>query len=232
MGTAALTDMPVTFFFLLALFLIDRLARRASLLLSIAAGVAIGLGLLSKYTMLLIYPVLFCYIFGAGSFRRVCGHLAVSVLVSAIVLGAWLAFAYRQGILAAQAETVSGYAGVVTGGRWRYMVEMISTELTSAVGLYNLPLVLWGILHCVNSRSKPDLLVMLWILPVFAIVTLTLPDPRYFMPAFPALAIAMARKAQVFRESASRIVVLAILLCGGALYLFADWYRAAFLFLQ
>jgi len=231
MGTAVLTDMPVTFLLLLGLFLMDRLSRTPSFRLSIAAGVAIGLGLLSKYTMLLIYPVLFCQLLARPRFRRAIGHISLSVLVSIAIWGVWLQFAFEHRVLVEQAETVSRYAGGVTGGGWRYMIEMITTELPSAVGFYNLPLVLWGTGCALYRRSEADLALLLWIVPVFVIVALTLPDPRYFMPAFPGIAIAMARGSQRFGRSDSRIVLLALLLCAGSLYLFADWSRAAFLFL-
>jgi hypothetical protein len=72
-----------------------------------------------------------------------------------------------------------------------------------------------------------------WIAVVFVTVSVTLPDARYFMPAFPALGIAMAR-AGVKRLYAApgRVVLLALLYCGGALYLLVDWYRAGYIFLQ
>ena len=232
MGTAVLTDMPVTMLFVLGLLLVDRLSRAPSFRLSVALGLVIGLGLLSKYTMLLVYPVLFCQFLALPRLRRATGHVALAVFTSIVVWGGWLAFAYANGILGAQTQTVSRYAGAVTGGGWRYMIEMLTTELTSAVGFYTLPLILLGTLRALRERSEADLAVLMWILPVFGLVALTLPDPRYFMPAFPGFAIAMARGSQRYRQLEPRIVLLALLLCGGSLYLFADWSRATFLFLR
>ena len=229
MGTAVLTDMPVTLFFLLSLFLIEELADSHSFVLACLTGVVIGLGLLSKYTMLLIYPVLALHYAMRVRLRRVSAQLSVCILVSAIIFGAWLTFAYAKGIFAAQVKTVTSYVGVVTGGNWRYLLEMVSTEVPSAVGLYNLPVLCMGVIWSLRQRCESDLSLLLWIGPVSTIVTLTLPDPRYFMPAFPALAIAMARGIRGFRLSASRIVMLFFLLLGGTLYLFVDWYRATFL---
>ena len=232
MGTAVLTDMPVTFLFLLGVFLIQQLPARRSFGLASLAGVVIGLGLLSKYTMFLIYPVLALHCIAQKRMRQVPAQLALSILVSLLVFGAWMTFAYARGIFGRQVETVTHYAGMVVRGGWMYMVEMLSTELTSAVGLYNLPVLFLGVIASLRQRLESDLSLLLWIVAVFAAVTLTLPDPRYFMPMFPALAIAMARGTRTFRLSESRIIMLALLLAGGALCLFADWYRAAFLFLQ
>ena len=230
MGTAVLTDMPVTFLFALGLLLIYRLPRGRGFGLSLAAGISIGLGLVSKYTMLLIYPVLLCLFLADSRLRRAWRHMMMSTLTSAIILGAWLLYADSQEVAAAHAKTVTRYAGAVTGGAWRYGVEMISTELPSALGLYNMPLLLLGVLRLLRERSKSDLFVFLWVAPVMAVVALTLPDPRYFMPAFPGLAIVMARGLKGFDQSRQRILLLALLDCAGALYLFADWYRASFVF--
>ncbi len=69
--------------------------------------------------------------------------------------------------------------------------------------------------------------VLLWIAAVFLPLMLTLPGPRYFLPAFPALTLAMVCGLEHAGEAAERIVMLALLYGGGALYLFVDWYRAA-----
>jgi hypothetical protein len=71
------------------------------------------------------------------------------------------------------------------------------------------------------------LYVLLWIAAVFLPLMLTLPGPRYFLPAFPALAIAMTRGLENSGEKAERLVMLTLLYGGGALYLFVDWERAA-----
>ena len=231
MGTAVLTDMPVTFLFALGLYLTCRLSRGRRLGLSLAAGICIGLGLVSKYTMLLIYPVLFCFFLADRRLRRVWPQITVTVITSASILAAWLLYAASLDAVASHARTVSRYAGAVTGGGWRYGLEMLSTELPSALGLYNLPLLLLGGLWLLSARMKSDLLVLLWVAPVMAVVALTLPDPRYFMPAFPGLAILMARGLVGLGQSRQRILLLALLHCAGALYLFADWYRASFVFL-
>jgi hypothetical protein len=234
MGTAALTDIPVTFFFSLALFLTLRLLRTPSYWLAGVAGLSIGAGLLSKYTMVLIYPVLLSYVAVSGPFRRLRYHLLVLTLVSMGILGIWLAYAYRSGVLAAQQDRIAFYAGIVTttrGGK-RWMLEMVSTRLTSALGFYNIPTLFLGGLDLVRRRSQSDLFVLLWMAVVFMVLILTLPDARYFMPTFPALAIGIARGLRRIPGATERAALLALLYCGGALYLFVDLYRAPHLFLR
>jgi 4-amino-4-deoxy-L-arabinose transferase-like glycosyltransferase len=234
MGTAALTDIPVTFFFSLALFLTLRLLRAPSYWLAGVAGLSIGAGLLSKYTMVLIYPVLLSYVAVRHPFRQLKYHLLVLTLVSIGVLGIWLAYAYRSGILTVQQDTITSYASVVTATRWgkRWMLEMISTRLTSALGFYNIPTLFLGGLDLVRRRDQSSIFVILWVTIVFLVLILTLPDARYFMPAFPAVAIGMARGLRRIPEATEQAVLLALLYCSGALYLFVDLYRAPHLFLR
>ena len=112
------------------------------------------------------------------------------------------------------------------------MLESLLTRLPSAVGVCNISLLFLGGMHLVRCRNQSDLFVFLWIATVSLLLILTLPDHRYFMPTFPALAILMACGLRCIPKAAEQVVVLALLYCGGALYLFADWHRAAFLFLR
>ncbi len=235
MGSAVLTDVPVTFFFTLSLYLTQRLLRSPSFPLAAAASVSIVAGLLTKYTMALVFPVILGWVVVYRSVRRLKAYLVVLVAVSLGALALWLAAAYFGGVLAAQVKTLANYAGVATSARggWKWALEMLSTRLPSALGVYNFPLILLGGLYLLKTRSKTDWLILVWIAVVFVTVAVTLPDARYFMPAFPALAIAMAQAgAKRFFQAPGRVAALALLYCGGALYLFVDWYRAGYIFLQ
>jgi len=235
MGSAVQTDVPVTLFFALGLFLIQRLARQPTFPLAVAAGASIVAGFLTKYTMALVCPIVLGYFVINGSVWRLKAYLAVLGLACGGLLAAWLVYAYSSGILAAQMRTIGAYLRVATsfGGGTRWALEMLSTRLTSALGVYNFPLILLGGLCLLKTRSKADWFLLVWIAVVFVTVSVTLPDARYFMPAFPALGIAMARAGvKRFYAASGRVVLLALLYCGGALYLLVDWYRAGYIFLQ
>ena len=235
MGSAVLTDVPVTLFFTLGLYLTQRLLRRPTFPLAVAAGITIVAGLLTKYTMVLVYPIIAGWVVIYSSARRLKAYLAMLALVSFGMLALWLALAYSGGILAAQSKTLIAYAGVATSphGGMRWALEMLSTRLPSALGVYNFPLILLGGSCLLKTRSKADWLILVWVGVVFVTVALTLPDARYFMPAFPALGIALARAGvKRFYAAPGRVVTLALLYCGGALYLFVDWFRAGYIFIQ
>jgi 4-amino-4-deoxy-L-arabinose transferase-like glycosyltransferase len=233
-SAAAVTDMLVAFLFSLVLLLSLRLLRRPTYQLSVAAGVFIGLGLLSKYTMVLIYLVLLSYFVTNASFRRLKLHLGIVTLVSVGMLAPWLVYAYRSGVLVTQRHNITSYVGVVTTTDFgkRFMLEWLLTGLPSNLGPYNIPILLLGGLHLMRRRNRADLFLLLWIVTVFLPVALTLPDQRYFLPAFPALAIMMARGLARIPEAAEQAVVLALLYCGEALYLYVVLNQVARLFLR
>ena len=235
-GTAAMTDVPVMFFFSLGIFLVLRMVRTPSYQLAGVAGLSIGAGLISKYTMLFIYPVLFSLFVTQASFRRLKTHFALVVLISGGILATWLIYAYFSGMLAAfETELVTefepGYFVTDAHGTM-WLINTLLTKLTSALGPYNLPLLILGAWHLVRHRQQPDWILLLWVGVVSVLLIFTLPDHRYFMPTFPALAIIMVRAFKYIRSASERATLLALLLCGGALYLFVDWSRTAELFAQ
>ncbi len=84
----------------------------------------------------------------------------------------------------------------------------------------------------IQRRNRSDLSLLVWISAVCLPVLLTLPDPRYFLPAFPALAIAGARGLHRRPDVMGRALVLALAYCGRVLYLAGDWYQMRRLFLR
>jgi 4-amino-4-deoxy-L-arabinose transferase-like glycosyltransferase len=233
LGTTAMSDVPVTFFFALAMLLILRLLRRPTYRLAALAGGVILIGVLIKYTMVLIYPLLLVCLVAVPAFRRLRLHLAPLFLVPACLGAIWLVYAYRLGVLAEQVETLSSYATVVirTDIGKQFLLESLTTRLPSAIGVYNAPLLFLGGLYAIRHRGQAGRIVVLWIAVVFTLLIVMLPDHRYFLLAFPALAILMARGLESAPGIAERAVMLALCYCAGALYLFVDWQRVSLLFL-
>lgn len=220
-GVTGLLDMPMTLCFALILLSILRLMHTPAYSYAAVAGILIGVGLLCKYTMVLMYPLVLSYCATQRPLKPLKLHVGVMVIVSAAMLAPWLAYAYHVGLVGEQVDTLVSYVGY--GKKWR--LEALLIRLPSALGAYTIPILLLGGLSLACQRSQSDLFVLLWIGIVSVVLIFTLPEPRYFMPAFPAFAIAMARGLRHVPDAVERIVLLALLYCGGALYLFADWYR-------
>lgn len=239
-GTTAMLDIPVMFFFSLALLLILHLPDRATYRLSISAGIIIIVGLFSKYTMAFIYPVLLSYFAIIRSFRQIKFHLGIIILIPFALVIVYLIYAAQFGTLSQQVNRVAHLAGISQNGhgelrltspwRMRFRLESLTTRLPSALGLYNIPLLFLGSLYFIRRSKQSDLLILLWIVVVSVPLIIILPDQRYFMVTFPALAILIAQAVQRIPQASEKIVILSLLYCAGASYLFVDWFRAAHVF--
>lgn len=231
-GSMALTDIPAAFFFSLALLLVVRLRRRPAYGLAIAAGIVVLFGLLTKYTVALIFPFLLICLIVCRAFRPLKLHLGILFLLPALLAAIWLGNASRMGVVADQVETLSYFAQAVLRDDYgrNLLLETLLTRLPSGVGVYNLPLLILGVLYAIRRRSQSDLFVLLWIVTVFLLLSITLPEARYFLLAFPALAVVQAAGMKRIPKVADRALLLSLLLSAGALYLFVDWVRLGHLF--
>ncbi len=234
LSAAASNDIQVTFFGVLTLLMAFRLLHTPTTTTALLGGFSFAAGLLCKYTLLLLYPVLLFLFFFDNRFKAVRRRLAVLLSVSAMVFSAWLVFGYAIGLFDLQTTTLSKFASSQTSTPWaKWMfLEFISTRLPSALGLYNIPLVLLGLLCLVRATNDlANRFIFVWIFIFFAAFSLTLPDARYCMPAFPALAILMADALVRIRQYRSNIIWLLIANCASTLYLFVDWHRSSHLFI-
>jgi len=263
LGASAMMDIELTFFFGLALLLLIRLSRNRSYGLACVTGLVIGLGLLTKYIMVLIFVVLFVYFVFIKRFRGIKVHLLVVAAVSMSVFAIWLLYANHFGILSKQFEKILSFVGtyhvvrnleesiqetpsmpsttneaqsldpmdVMQKGIFRLGLETLFTRLPSSLGVYHAPLILFGLLYLLKRRNPADWMLLLWIGAITLFLFLTLPDHRYFLPIFPALAMLVAHTLLRFPDYAERAILLSLLFSAGNLYLFVDWVRESHIFL-
>ncbi|MEM2125314.1 MAG: glycosyltransferase family 39 protein [Candidatus Methanosuratincola sp.] len=259
LGSSAMMDMQLTFFFALAVLLSLHLLKKPTYKRSLFIGLVIGLGMLTKYIMVLVYGVLLSLAVFRPHFRKIKPYLAVAILISIVVFSIWLAYANHLGILSGQIQKISEYTGMIqlikgifvakpapeTGsaltvpevtlnlansGIVKLGLESFFTRIPTSLGVYHLPLILLGIIYVLRRRNPSDVFVLLWILVVFVILFLTLPDHRYFLPAFPAIAILIARVINRYPQHKERAPLFSLLFAGGVLYLMVDWVRETYLF--
>lgn len=241
-GTVAMTDVQVMTYALLTICLVVKVERRPSWGVAALAGFVFGLGLLTKYTIILMAPVIVAYFFINRSFRRCFGHLFVIGAISAAMLACWLGYAYTLGVFAAQQQLLGELAGSVTQAESgastfgaKLLLETLTTRLPSALGVYSAPFLLLGVVQLLRFRLRQDWFLLAWSVIVGGLLLLTLPDHRYFMLMFPAAALIMARGVRTLpslRRDALPLLALCLFLCAGALYLFVDWERATHLFMR
>lgn len=234
LGTAAMVETPLAFFFTLTVLLTLRLAERPSAGRLLLVGLAIGAGLLSKYTMVFVLPLVFGIIAACGSFKLAVRYFGSMALIGAVLLAGWLLFANQLDVLERQFTTIWEYAGLVLTNDYgrRVLFETVTNRLPSGLGVYNVPFLALGGLFVINRWRAVDWVLLLWILSVWLPLLLTLPDHRYFLPSFPALALLAALGLQQVPRATVRGLLLALLFAASTLYLYVDWVRAAELFVQ
>jgi hypothetical protein len=229
-GGAALNDMWISLFFVLALLEGMNLMQRPGWVRCLILGLLLALGMFSKYTMLLICPLL---LWTVWQYRRSLGGLvwiSLAMLAGLVMFSPWPAFLFAAGVIQGQGEEVYGYSFQAMNDDWphRWILESVLTRLPSALGLYQFPILGLGCLSIRPLRNRGDLYVVIWALAVFVPVLLTTPDPRYFIPAFPALAIIAVRGMQRARHGRV-LMIYALILALGCWYFFAQWQREALL---
>lgn len=202
------------------------------------AGVLLGLlvsaACLTKYTAVLVVPVLL----GVYAIHGALERRRVELFVAALVVGAvglgWLLAAWSWGTLEAQTGWIGRAAAVSSQGLFgRFSAgEMLATKLPSALGLYALPVVALGLLEVVRRRDGAAWTLLLWIGGISIPLLLTLPDNRYFLPAFPALAIAGSLGLERLFERPQRALrfFLALCFCTVVFYALLPDSRPVFLF--
>jgi 4-amino-4-deoxy-L-arabinose transferase-like glycosyltransferase len=241
LSAVAMLDMSLAALFIFAVLVLTQLTnyddREAGRWVhSLILGVAIGCGLLVKYEMVLIYPVLIAWTALHGRLRHVAGALAVAGCISLTMLAGWLVALWQLGALGQQFKQVALFATYATRNTTStpWVFESLMTRLPSAFGLYHLPALALGLRQALTSRAtRDDRSLLAAVALIVAPVTLMLPDPRYFFPAFPLLAIVMARGLSTLSASTLvRILLITCLHALGALVLFWGWERQTHIFLH
>jgi 4-amino-4-deoxy-L-arabinose transferase-like glycosyltransferase len=227
MGIRVSTDLPVTFFALLAIFFTLRLREVPAIRLGAMVGAALALGFLSKYTMGLILPFL-GYIMVRGRKRPTWVYIASAAGLFAALLGVWIGVLYMTGAFGEQLRTVGSHLGwndgsvnLLSSWRMQFRLKAILIQIPSALGAYTLPILALGGWETSRQWTGSERLLAIWIGTVFLLLLLTLPVDRYFLPAFPALAIVGAAGLQPMKESAWRLLLLALLFSVGTAMLYA-----------
>jgi hypothetical protein len=139
-----------------------------------------------------------------------------------------------QGYIVEEIAISPGYFLTSEWGRG-FLLNSLLTKLPSGLGAYNLPPILLGLWQLASRvpRKANDWYVLLWVGMTSLLLILTLPDHRYFMVIFPALAIAMAHWMEAWSaREIGQVTLLGFIFQIGALYLMVDWSRTNELFVK
>jgi len=227
-SVTANNDILMTFFFCLSALLTIRMLRIQVVSLAVATGLSLGLGLLTKYTMVLIFSLIIGCSLILGSLRNTKLLVGIAILLSATIGGIWLWYANHIGILQGQSQQMGRIARYGAGHTVVVKLRLL-LDFVSHVGVYNIPLFLLGGFQIVRARCRSDLVILIWIAAVAIPLIATFPNARYFLPCYPALTIMLARWNHDDDATLSLLpVVLGILYCLTTMFFFLfDWSHSA-----
>jgi 4-amino-4-deoxy-L-arabinose transferase-like glycosyltransferase len=230
MMAIANNDLLVILCMTLAVLSALRLARAPSFAWAAALGLSIGAGMVAKYTMVFGYPValgiILLHTFSSRrNLRAAAVPLAAALLISLLLPGAWFTFQASTGLLDRQIDTLRFYVGLApepanwnvpgataaSGAELR--INWISKHLPLGIGVYNMPILLIGLYHALRSWSRAAQTSLLWAAVIMVPVLALLPQPRYLLPAFPALALLAPAALVAYAGERTRPVLLALCYC-------------------
>lgn len=259
-STAGLLDVQATLFFVLTLYVAWKLAEKPSWKYGVVLGFSLGLGLLTKYMVMFIIPLLFLLFIFQKNIRALIIPAILSLSVAGALFLVWTWYGSQIGV---RVPTVAGFSPsdlfaskqvvnpgpsqsgpviedfdispgffLLTESGRGFLLNSLITRLPSALGAYNLPLILLGAFVVLRQKSASNFFVLMWLGVVSLLLVLTLPDHRYFMVVFPAVAMISARWLETQSDVDLGRVTLLMLFCQiGSLYIFVDWKRATELFI-
>ena len=222
-GATALVGVTIAGIIAIVLLLVWKMAANGRRpWLPVAAGVVAGVGLLIKYIAGLVFPVLLGWYVALPALRRKKRELALLVLTAMSLLAVWIWIAASTSVLDRQVSTIIDYADAVAASKIgkRMLVRTLLFSLPAAIGVYLLPLFIKGCAVLAAERPRATLPVLIWLGVPLLIVLPTLPDFRYMLPSFSA--IAMIAALGWMKESPhirSRLLWLSFLYCAITLVL-------------
>ncbi len=248
LGSAGMLDIPVTFFFLLSLWLCFQLKKYPTYWLAASIGVVLFITTMIRYTgglvvlVILLIPILF------KSYKQYLPQIILALIVFCVLFGMWIFTSHQLGLAVPVVSRFVPFGWkdtnqilpVTFSAEWAFnptdgldwVMNSLLTRLPSAIGVYHFPVILIAGLTALKARKSVDLFLIGWIAIIFISILLTLPDHRYFMPAFPALAILMAGWLKEKPDLNLRYTILSVCFLLSSLVLFIDWDRQAELFIK
>jgi hypothetical protein len=181
---------------------------------ALALGATIGAATLVKYTMALLAPTALGIAIVQRRVFDLWKTLAMAFGIAGLLWSAWWLTLHEMGVAQAQLDWLTRYSQAGLGslfGPWS-MGEAIAAKLPSAIGLYQLPLLLVGLRAAWDRGFAEAATLLVWIATISIPLLLTLPENRYFLPAFPAVAILLALGLGRLPAWRDDVLVLAILL--------------------
>ncbi len=193
-------EMATAFFFILSLYMYWRFFETSNKKYLIASGVSIGLGLLTKSFIFLLFPAYLLFVIllvykKKYSFVKGFLHLATITAVAFVVYSLWIAYGslnHGPSQLTAQIEEFTGklsWAPDYVPPPIYFYILQLPEVLTYPVVLLSL----LGVIYFIKNKSKSLLLVLSWIFVYFIFVSIMgWKEGRFLMYLLPGFSILAA----------------------------------------
>ena len=249
----ALLETMLLFFFVLALLFFFRWLQNKQDRYVFFGGLAIGLGILTKYQMVVAFLVIAVSILflARGQLKHAFSRFTLLIAMAAAVVTPWIVAAYQ--VYASKlfeewlyALQVGNPNKLEYSGRYPtpifYLIEMVwPYDLIHPISIFLYAAGLAGLVFLALRHNKGDKYVLIWFACTFAFFTLiTNKEWRYVLPLFPVLAIAAAvlilfsygkldawrKQAHISRQRQRKLVagLFVVVVAGAAAYSVYDAY--------
>jgi hypothetical protein len=249
----ALLETMLLFFFVLALLFFFRWLQNKQDRYVFLGGLAVGLGILTKYQMVVALIVIAVSILflARGQLKRAFSRFTFLVVTAAVVVTPWIVAAYQvyasklfeQWLYALQVgnpnklEYSERYPTPIF-----YFVDMVwPYDLIHPISIFMYAAGLAGLVFLALRHNKSDKYVLIWFASTFFFFTLIInKEWRYVLPLFPALAIAAVvlilfgygkldvwrKQAHISRQRQRKLVagLFVVVVSGAAAYSMYDAY--------
>ena len=201
----ALLETMLLFFFVLSLLFFFRWLQNKQDRYILFGGLALGLGILTKYQMVVAFIVIAISILflTRGQIKHAFLKLTLLLATAVAVVTPWIVVAYQvyaskifeQWFYALQVGNPNKFE---YSGRYPtpifYLIEMVwPYEIVHPISIFLYGVGLTGLVFLSLRHNRPDKYLLIWFLSTFVFFTLiTNKEWRYVLPLFPVLAIAAA----------------------------------------
>lgn len=188
----ALADGPLTFFFVISIYLFVKAINSEDWRLYIAAGISTTITILVKYPGILIYAIIFFYLLINIYLKQIPKKVLLYFLITiGIFLLTIISLLLSQFVLAIQPiNQITSFLEDLfsfSSNPFYYIFNTIFLNVVWAVILFGIFLII--IVYALKNHSRGDILLISWIGVVFIFFSLYGESElyRYLLPAFPAL---------------------------------------------
>lgn len=229
-SSKVLVDIPVFFFFMLTFWLYLMAFKTKKNVYYTLASVSLALGLLTKWYILPLIPLLFFYLVIERKFEIIKKYI-LSLLLTLIIVSPYLILSYKLGLFelawkgAISVGIKEGEPQFTSIGGWLFYSRMFLHQLSIPISLLAFASFIWLII----KRKKNWKLLFVWIIVIYITFTMVQnKGERYTIVYLPAFLYSLSYSFDKFVGKKNYFIFILILLIVVEMYLSYFYYLPRF----